>query len=582
MNENPTAAKTRFNFRAPDVERYIIDTYPTLTAREQAEKLGCKYGSLVQARQRLLEEGAIDPAARAYNAGWRQDVLVLMEELKGRFRALEMFLALQQLELAPSTVEAVKIRSTREGTSRWLNKEIAEEEGLLTPEEIAARFQGRAADTEKAMAYARTLKGYNKPWFTVEYEYLKEEIGRVSPAGAAAFLGRTVRGVEHKMTKFNLSMLDNQGHLSLPLVAEEMGVTTTVVERWIRLGRLVAERPPGCKKRLVVSELELNIFKKRMADGEFLEDGWCKVCNGHFKKRHNQSKKLYCSDECQHKAKMAMQRERSRRPYEGLEHECTVCGTMFPYGRRRLTCSDECSRRRSEAQARNRERLRQMAEVYGWDHPMIREALGERDEPCRTCGGKIPPTSQRRFYCTRSCAMAQVKQELEPRACRHCAGEFRPYSNLQLYCSSLCKLESMAARGIRPRTEATEKQCRVCEANFFAPKRHQVYCSEDCREVGTLKKKRGEDWQPYRPEERTCPHCRQPFLSKNKTHRYCSRDCAKEHRLIVVYHGGKRPERTARECETCFAEFMPRVSVQRFCSADCRAIARVVGSPRAS
>lgn len=572
-----------FDFTAPSVRLFIVSTYSTMTAREQAKFLGCRYSSLVQFRQRLLAEGVLDPTKKAYQPVWPSDVLGLMERLAGRYTATDMWQALTDLGFK-FTDNAVKIKATRSGWLRWSQGKIGMEEGLLTPEEIKANFEGRPADELMALSSARQNKKYNKPWYKVEYDYLHEEVGRISPGAIGNFLGRSERSVRHKMTQFGLSMLENQGHLTIPIIAEEMGVRQAVVERWIKKGWLNAFVPPGAKRYLVIEQVEFDVFKKKLTDGDFLEDGWCKICNGHFKKRRSQSKKLYCSEACKHKAVLSQQRKRAF-SFEKAQVmvDCVICGKEFVYGRQRYTCSVECKEYRIKQLDKIKKRLKMLVEALGRDHPMVIELRGSQEEYCRTCGTKISSHSGRRAYCSKACATKNLAAPtLEPKSCGYdpCSRTFTPHNNFQKYCSSLCKIESMIARGINPGLEVAEQFCKECGSSYWASKQYK-YCSDDCREKGHLKTKRGRE-TPWEPEVRDCLECEASFTQIQWNQRYCSVDCRNVNKSRNAKSNSKyvpAPKLDPIDCEFCRNKFQPFSAKSKFCSAACRRAIRRAPKP---
>lgn len=81
----------------PDEDQFLVDSYPTLTARAQADCLGRNYSTIISRRMKLRAEGRVN-GRRAYHPPWSSEEVDI---LHNRFGRVKLSTLCRQLRRSP-------------------------------------------------------------------------------------------------------------------------------------------------------------------------------------------------------------------------------------------------------------------------------------------------------------------------------------------------------------------------------------------------------------------------------------------------------------------------------------------------
>lgn len=102
----------------------------------------------------------------------------------------------------------------------------------------------------------------NKPWSSIEDDYLCDHLVEKSLDQIAASLGRTVHGISQRATELGVTQRDAQGLLTTGQVAALCGVSRECVQYWIfnKPLPLNYQRTPSADAAKLISETDLRAF----------------------------------------------------------------------------------------------------------------------------------------------------------------------------------------------------------------------------------------------------------------------------------------------------------------------------------
>lgn len=155
---------------------------------------------------------------------------------------------------------------------------------------------------------------------------------------------------------------------------------------------------------------------------------------------------------------------------------CVTCGGRIDDDSRRLYCSDECNR--TAATRRMAARLYKEAEAARLAFYAARAAGEVATRTCSHCEREFAITVKHPWtrFCSQGCY--QNDRRIAGRDCEQCGKHFKPVYRLYKYCSTDCYHES------RRRTRAS-RQCDHCGSTFTprndgARESKRRFCSKSC------------------------------------------------------------------------------------------------------
>lgn len=124
---------TLHRFR-PDEDEYLIRTYPTLTAQQQADELQRTYSSVIDRRSQLIQAGQLDPCQRKLQRLWSKGEEAYLLELLAEGLPLSRIATRLQ-----RTYSAVMCHCRKIGGVPWLRRP-KDGHQVRTIDEVAALF----------------------------------------------------------------------------------------------------------------------------------------------------------------------------------------------------------------------------------------------------------------------------------------------------------------------------------------------------------------------------------------------------------------------------------------------------------